>query len=163
MKHPVIAFSVGTTGSFLLAISCGGQRSIESLYTPVESSSALHSELIHFQDSVSGEMVVSEFRPMFKLPSVAFPRFANWSDPLFLQQWFLENRGEPNGEQPYLYQQSIAGADIRMPANWGDFPIVRPAVLAVLDTGVDFSHPDINPEKFFVNLGESGVGADGLN
>lgn len=145
-----------TAVASVAAISCGFRRSVDYSY-------AQRSELIEFQDSVSDSTL--SFYPKYFLESASASSqlFANWSDPLFLQQWFLENRGKASIAEQVLYKLPIAGADIRMPQRWENIPILQPVVLAVLDTGVDLAHPDIDPDKFFVNFGESGPDAFGAD
>ncbi len=72
----------------------------------------------------------------------------------FPEQWALENTGQKGG---------VPGSDVRAPAAWsvttGD-PSVR---VAVIDTGIDYFHPDLE-SNVWVNPGEvpaNGVDDDG--
>ncbi len=81
------------------------------------------------------------------------------TDPLFGQLWGLQNNG-----QVVNSQSGTSGADIRFLAAWG---LARPAgeevVVAVVDSGVDYVHPDLAPSMWH-NPGEvagNGVDDDG--
>lgn len=56
------------------------------------------------------------------------------NDPMFGEQWALENRGDRDGK---------AQADISAVAAWGKIKGTRKVVVAVLDSGVDYTHPDL--------------------
>jgi VCBS repeat-containing protein len=61
------------------------------------------------------------------------------SDPLFAEQWALENTGQSGGK---------AGADIGAPAAWTMSTGSPDALVAVIDTGVDYHHPDLTPNMW---------------
>jgi len=94
----------------------------------------------------------------------AEPNYLRWftatpNDPLFPQLWALQNTG-----QTVNNTAGTAGADIRFPAAWS---LARPAtgtvVVAVLDSGVDYTHPDL-ASNMWVNPGEipgNGLDDDG--
>src|SRR5436190_10162955 len=67
------------------------------------------------------------------------------NDPSFAtEQWDLHNTGQMGG---------IEGSDIRAPDAW-DVTLGDPSVVvAVIDTGVDYTHPDLAP-NMWVNSGE---------
>jgi subtilisin family serine protease/subtilisin-like proprotein convertase family protein len=71
----------------------------------------------------------------------------NWTpnDPAYAtEQWALHNTGQTGG---------IAGSDIHAPQAW-DVTRGSPAVIvAVIDSGVDYTHPDLAP-NMWVNSGE---------
>jgi subtilisin family serine protease len=54
-----------------------------------------------------------------------------------------------------------------MPQSWGDFSFPSQSetktTLAIIDSGLDFSHPDIDTEKLFTNPGETGLDSNGNN
>jgi len=60
------------------------------------------------------------------------------NDPHFPQQWHLLNTG-----QNIDGTIGVAGADIKAPEAWVYAPMLSPIVVAVLDTGVSQSHPDL--------------------
>ena len=66
-------------------------------------------------------------------------------DPYFGQQWGLWNTGTFFG--------GTAGADIKAPDAWGVTAGSHDVVIAVLDTGIDYHHPDL-AENIWSNPGE---------
>lgn len=72
------------------------------------------------------------------------------NDPQFGQQWDKQNTGQtipPGG------QQGVAGADIGATLAWDTTIGSRSVVVAVIDTGVDLTHPDLIP-NLWTNPGE---------
>ena len=87
------------------------------------------------------------------------------NDPQFFQQWNLHNTGQ-NGGTP--------GADIHAPEAWSFTTGSTSVVAAVIDSGVDYTHPDLAsqiwsaPSSFTVTQAGGGVitcpaGAHGFN
>jgi subtilisin family serine protease len=62
------------------------------------------------------------------------PLAAGPNDPRFSEQWGLANTGQRSG---------VAEADISALAAWGKTKGSRKVVVAVLDSGVDYTHPDL--------------------
>ncbi|HEY3317169.1 MAG TPA: S8 family serine peptidase [Coriobacteriia bacterium] len=56
------------------------------------------------------------------------------NDPLYVQQWALHNTGQTGG---------TAGADISAPKAWSRTTGSRNVVVAVVDTGIDWTHTDL--------------------
>jgi subtilisin family serine protease len=76
------------------------------------------------------------------------------NDPLFPQQWSLHNTGQAGG---------VPGADIDAVAAWDIQTGSAGVVVAIIDTGVDYTHPDLAP-NIWTNPGEiagNGVDDDG--
>ncbi len=99
------------------------------------------------------EEAVIPYRP------VAAPAAATLTpdDPFFPQQWNLNNTGQ-------TASKAVAGVDIRMPAAW-TLATVRPeVVVAVIDGGIDYNHPDLR-DNMWVNEaefnGRPGIDDDG--
>jgi subtilisin family serine protease len=74
------------------------------------------------------------------------------NDPLFPQQWGLSNTGQDGG---------TTGADIHAPQAWGITTGSSSVVVATIDSGIDYTHPDLSPNvwssptSFSVNNGGS--------
>jgi subtilisin family serine protease len=79
------------------------------------------------------------------------------SDPLRSEQWYLENSGQLGSKGT----PGVVGADIGFPNNLDDYPVKEPLTLAIIDTGLNFEHPDLNLDRMFINAGESGLDSDG--
>jgi serine protease len=56
-------------------------------------------------------------------------------DTYFFQQWALHNTGQYAGGTP--------GADIKAPEAWDITPGDGKVIIAVIDTGIDYNHPDL--------------------
>ncbi|NUQ65031.1 MAG: S8 family serine peptidase [Pirellulales bacterium] len=93
---------------------------------------------IELEDGVGVEDALAWYR---KLPSVLYaePDYrlqidAAPGDPQFGQLWGLHNTGQAGG---------TADADIDAPEAWDVFSGTGATVVAVIDTGVDYTHPDL--------------------
>ena len=76
------------------------------------------------------------------------------NDPSFTSQWAFNNTGQNGG---------TAGADIRLPAAWNVSTGTGNTIVAVIDTGIDYRHPDLAP-NLWQNPGEipgNGIDDDG--
>ena len=67
--------------------------------------------------------------PNYKVKAQAIP-----NDPEFSSQWGLQNTGQDGG---------AAGADIQAPEAWDLTTGSKDVVIAVIDSGVDYTHPDL--------------------
>jgi subtilisin family serine protease len=75
------------------------------------------------------------------------------NDPSFSEQWALRNTGATGG-QP--------NADIQAVAAWGTTTGAKTTVIAVIDSGIDFTHPDLQNNQW-TNGTESSDGSDNDN
>lgn len=66
------------------------------------------------------------------------------NDPQFAQQWALNNTGQTGG---------TSGADIRATAAWSTHTGSGSVVVAVIDSGIDYTHPDL-AANIYSNPGE---------
>ncbi len=76
------------------------------------------------------------------------------NDPRFIEQWALDNTGQDGG---------TSGADINVIPAWAQTTGSDSVVVAVIDTGVDYNHPDL-ARNIWTNPGETpdnGVDDDG--
>lgn len=85
---------------------------------------------------------------------------ATTDDPQFSQLWGLENTGknEPKGKS------GVAGADVNALRAWDLTTGSRQIKIAVIDTGVDYNHPDLKSNVWINEKelnGKSGVDDDG--
>jgi subtilisin family serine protease len=121
-----------------------------------------HTGLIRARTRTTAELIAE----LSQDPAVetAEPNYLRWvtgapNDTLFTNLWGLQNTGQSvNGTA------GTAGDDIRFVAAWG---LARPTtdqmVVAVIDTGVDYTHPDL-AGNMWINSGEiagNGVDDDG--
>jgi len=85
--------------------------------------------------------------------TVIFADMTTPNDPRFGELYGLHNDGA-NGGTP--------GADINALDAWTVTTGSKDVVVAVIDTGVDYNHPDIAP-NYWTNPGETGIDANGLD
>lgn len=87
------------------------------------------------------------------------------NDPAFDDQWGLSNTGQTHAiaDPPPASSQGVADADADVSDAWSVTQGSPETVIAILDTGVDLSHPDLSP-NLWVNTGETaanGIDDDG--
>jgi subtilisin family serine protease len=77
------------------------------------------------------------------------------NDPYFSLQWGLHNTGQSGG---------TADADIDAPEAWDIFTGSSDNTIAIIDTGIDYAHVDLQP-NIWTNPGETGGGkeTDGID
>jgi subtilisin family serine protease len=90
---------------------------------------------------------VHAFRDRAEAPTPPAPPY----DELFGEQWALSNTGKEGG---------TVGVDIAAPKAWSLSRGSKKVVVAVIDTGVDYTHPDLAP-NIWVNSGE--IAGDGID
>ena len=154
----VVRFESGTAGA-------ERADAIESV--DAESSTALsinRARLIELGDGVGVGEAVTE---MSADPSVEFaePNYIYHAesvpnDPFFGQEWGLNNTGQTVSVPGVLSPTNTAGtpdADIDAPEGWDVAPVeggdARDVVVAIVDSGVDYEHPDLAPNMWH-NPGE---------
>ncbi len=80
--------------------------------------------------------------------------FAVPNDPRFGDQWYLQNTG-----QPVFGTSGLAGADIRAAPAWDAQTGSAAVPVAVIDTGIALTHPDLDG-NLWGNPGEAANGID---
>ncbi|MEO8678869.1 MAG: CARDB domain-containing protein [Vicinamibacterales bacterium] len=88
-------------------------------------------------DSYRRDPDVLYAEPNWLVRSLQAPRAPD--DPAFDLLWGLQNTGQTGG---------VPGADIDAPAAWGITTGGGDGVVAILDTGVDYNHPDLSANMF---------------
>lgn len=92
--------------------------------------------------------------------------YATPNDPMFGKLWGLLNTGdnEPAGSRGNSSPSGVSGADVNAMAAWEITKGSRAVKIAVIDTGVDYNHPDLR-NNIWVNEaelnGEPGIDDDG--
>lgn len=71
------------------------------------------------------------------------------NDSVFKKQWGLQNDGK-NGT---IFSSGVAGEDINVLPAWGVTKGSKNIKIAVIDTGVDYTHPDLK-EQMDINIAE---------
>lgn len=126
---------------------------------------AKESGLVHANNRTTAQLIAELNRD----PAVetAEPNYLRWlsvappNDTLFTNLWALQNTGQsPNGIGP-----GTAGDDIKFIPAWtlAQTPGTNPPVVAVIDSGVDYRHPDL-ASNIWINTGEkptNGLDNDG--
>jgi subtilisin family serine protease len=80
------------------------------------------------------EPELGEVRHFNSSEEVAAARLNGPNDPMFAEQWALQNTGQDGGK---------AGADVSALRAWEKTKGSERVVVAVLDSGVDYTHPDL--------------------
>jgi hypothetical protein len=131
---------------------------------------------------------VAFVQPNFRYEKTAVP-----NDPYFAQQWAFRNSGSFSVDvqetyrpyaleeassglifdddvhpdavwDPTILEHAVAGEDIKMAEAWDLYRPQRQAVVALIDTGVDMTHPDLPAASFWTNTDEipdNGIDDDG--
>jgi thermitase len=98
---------------------------------------------------------VKMVEPNFKYKALALP-----NDPELKQLWGLRNTGASDSSG----QAGISGLDISAERAWDIETGSDRVVVAVIDTGIDFNHPDLKPQAWINAVeknGKTGVDDDG--
>jgi thermitase len=132
----LVRFKAGTSEAIIQSIV---SRLHDRVEDEIESVSGL--EVIEEEDGRDVDTVVAEYRglpeveyaePIFEIQLDAKPVVPN--DPRFGEQWALANEGQRGGKE---------GADISAMRAWGVTKGNDKVVVAVLDSGVDYTHRDL--------------------
>ncbi len=126
-----------------------GDGSIQLLHSRSKDVATLVNEL-----SARGDVVYAE--PNYVVHASALP-----NDPLFSLLWGLRNIGQNIGCGEFCFGSPVGtpGADISVVSAWDISTGSRANVVAVVDTGIDYNHPDLAanvwsaPTAFTVRIG----------
>lgn len=88
---------------------------------------------------LNAERSVAYAEPNYRVEATRSP-----NDPLYESQWALHNTGQSGGS---------SGDDINMEAVWNILTGSHSIVVAVIDTGIDYTHPDL-AANMWTNPGE---------
>jgi len=122
---------------------------------PLETDGSLH-QVILSDDRLLGKALVDLSRNpavAYAEPNYIYHLFDNApNDPDFNQSWGLSNVGQTDSEGSV----GVPGADVRVLPLWqAGFTGSRNVLVAVIDTGIDWSHPDL-VGNLYTNPGEAG-------
>ncbi|MFM8415070.1 MAG: S8 family peptidase [Planctomycetota bacterium] len=116
---------------------------------PLFGPEALEGRALLAADLLSGQAAVGEAAGSLAAAEIVPAALPN--DPSFAVEWGLANTGQYAG---------IPGNDIAAPAAWEFTTGSRSVVVAVIDSGVDLTHPDL-ADNLWVNPGE--IAGDGID
>ncbi len=94
-------------------------------------------------------------------PNFKYMAFNAPSDDKFKKQWGLHNDGKNSGS---WWSRGVAGVDISAVKAWGVTKGISEVKIAVIDTGVDYTHEDLKNNIMVNDLelhGQAGVDDDG--
>jgi subtilisin family serine protease len=96
---------------------------------------------------------------LYAEPNYIVKAQSNANDPLYAIQWGLHY----TGQAPNEITINVPGADIDAPDAWNLTTGNKNVVLAVIDTGVDYTHPDLAPNMFRneADCNDNGIDDDG--
>lgn len=153
---------------------------IVKLKSPISSQSlsVLSTELGYIKDVIPNQNIVVIKRPMFEIQSTVVKSLSDHpdvdiiepnfiyrinkapNDPMLGQLWGMKNVGQPDSQK----KDGIAGMDINAEKAWDIQTGSRDIIVAVIDTGVDFNHPDLKDNMWTNDAelnGKAGVDDDG--
>ena len=154
----VVRFEPGVTS---------GDRAAAADSVSAESSTVLsisRARLVELGDGVSVSEAVTELatdpRVDFAEPNYVYHQQSVPNDPFFGQLWGLNNTGQTVSVPGVLTPTNTAGtadADIDAPEGWDVAPVeggdASDVVVAIVDSGIDYEHPDLAPNMWH-NPGE---------
>lgn len=132
----------------------------------------------YIKDTIPGQNIVVIKRPVFEIQSnvikglaqnanvdIVEPNYIyrinrNPNDPMLGQLWGMINTGQPDSQK----REGIAGVDIGAAQAWDITTGSRDVVVAVIDTGVNYNHPDLKANMWTNDIelsGQAGVDDDG--
>ena len=149
------------------------RRTLAAQVGGAASTPASNVQIVHVPPGASTAAAIQAYRdsPLVRFAEpdrIASPMAAP-NDPLFAQQWALDNTGQTHRVTRYRglrgkNKTGTPGADVDAPEAWAAQTLHTPEVVAVIDTGVDTQHPDLQ-NSLWTNTAEQagtpGVDDDG--
>ncbi|MGN6755929.1 MAG: InlB B-repeat-containing protein [Thermomicrobiales bacterium] len=154
----IVGFAPGSTEQARdAAIARHGGRTLQRLagiHARVVAAPAGHAPATEVS-AYASEGVVRYSEPNYLVHAAGLP-----NDPELAEQWALHNTGQTEGGLP-----GIAGADIGASAAWDTTQGDRNIVVGVVDSGIDYTHPDLAANIWSAppgwNLSDCGAGTHG--
>ena len=147
----LVRFRPGTSRSAMEAAHAAISAAVLSRPTIVD-----RLQIVKLAEGTSVEKALTAYR---KNPSVLYAEpdyivhsFVTPSDPQFPVQWNLQNSGQSGG---------TAGVDIHATQAWNLTTGSSDVVVAVLDTGIDYTHQDLAANVWIASSGFSGADQNG--
>jgi len=162
-KQVLVKFRNATEDAVAEVIRGNNVDSFESLTESVTLIRSRDASVVTLMQNLAKRDDVEYVEPNYLLYSTAVP-----DDPLFGHQYALQNTG-----QDILGTLGVPGADIGAVQAWDITTGSQANVVAVVDTGLDYTHPDLvdnvwsAPEDFTVHIGDVDItcpaGSHGFN
>jgi thermitase len=134
----LVRFRPGTTVDKMKSVALRLNDHVEDEIEAVDGLAVIEGE-----ESETAEDVAAQYRSLHELVEYAEPNieinldeaaYTSPNDPMFGEQWSLENTGQGGGK---------AKADISALRAWGKTTGSDKVVVAVIDSGVDYTHQDL--------------------
>lgn len=144
----LVAFDLKATGTAAIA---NAHRSVRA--RPKKTFSIVPGlQLVELPAGVSVEEAIRQYEAMpgvrYAEPNTKYELAVAPNDPRYLQQWGYDNVGQTGG---------TPDADVDAPEAWGHTTGSHDVIVAVVDTGIDYTHPDLagnmwtNPDEIAGN------------
>ena len=152
LRHPASGTTLFPTPRLTLRTAPGA--SIESVVEALELEAGVRVELVRALRGSHDQFVVElshpkRFHPIQVADQLRTLAGVQWAEPDFVQEWRQTGNNSPN--DPYFAAQwhlendgliGVAGADARLDGAWGIQTGNTQTVVAIVDDGVQLSHPD---------------------
>jgi subtilisin family serine protease len=130
-------------------------------------------QILTFNDTADIASILSRYQQLsfveYAEPDYQMELFTSPNDPLYSKQWNLRNTGQSywkvlrrqgDYNDSLVADFGVAGADIAADAVFTNPPSRTEAIIAIIDTGIDFRHPDLIGQIWTNTQEISGNGLD---